>query len=108
MAKGARHINIDTFSRRSVIGTLTRLHSVFALEIPHHALFCLGLFSRCRRSRLCLHTLELDSARTGLSVQGVVADPTGAIVPGAEVDLVDPVRRGRWQRSLRRTTAASS
>ncbi|HET6169166.1 MAG TPA: TonB-dependent receptor [Terracidiphilus sp.] len=24
------------------------------------------------------------------SVQGVVADPTGAIVPGAEVDLVDP------------------
>ncbi len=24
------------------------------------------------------------------AVQGVVADPTGAIVPGAEVDLVDP------------------
>jgi len=30
------------------------------------------------------------SAPAPPSVQGVVADPTGAIVPGAEVDLVDP------------------
>ncbi|MGA8730053.1 MAG: carboxypeptidase-like regulatory domain-containing protein, partial [Terracidiphilus sp.] len=27
---------------------------------------------------------------TASSIQGVVADPTGAIIPGAEVDLVDP------------------
>jgi hypothetical protein len=41
-------------------------------------------------STTCHASTSAPPAPAAAPVQGVVADPTGAIVPGAEVDLVDP------------------
>ena len=61
------------------------------LEILHVALFCLGCFAAVLRRRSSPPPLPNSSSKTSpaATVQGVVADPTGAIVPNAQVDLVD-------------------
>ncbi|MFI5358116.1 MAG: TonB-dependent receptor domain-containing protein [Opitutales bacterium] len=51
--------------------------------------FALGLFLLLPAAAFAANATS-SAAPTAPAVHGVVADPTGAIVPGAEVDLVDP------------------